>query len=366
MNLPEPLQFLDRTRLRKDGREFIYFGGCDYLGLAEHPEIAAAVRCGLDDFGFNVSASRVTTGNHPVYAQLEQETGKFFGAESAVIFSSGYLSNLAVAQSLEGEFSHALMDERAHVSLADAAPFLGCPILRFRHRSVKSFAEALSRCGEASRPILLTDGMFAHDGSTAPLAEYLALLPADGLVLLDDAHGAGVLGEHGRGTPEWAGTGRERIIQTITFSKAFGAYGGAALASREICGRIVARSRAFAGNTPPPLPIATAARAGLRLVEREKERRHQLDQKAGLVKQLLRNAAPFENPTPGPVIGVAPRTTADSKRISQALITHEIWPPLVCYPGGPAEGSFRFALSSEHTQGQLESLVSALQKCFNT
>jgi 8-amino-7-oxononanoate synthase len=328
--------------------------------------LVAAVQSGVAQFGFNVSASRVTTGNHQVYERLEAETAKFLGAEAAVIFSSGYLSDLAVAQALSGEFSHVLMDERAHVSLADAALFLGCPVLCFRHHSVESVREAVERCGEGARPILLTDGMFPHDGSVAPLADYLSVLPPDGMVLVDDAHGAGVLGENGRGTPEWAGTGRERIIQTITFSKAFGAYGGAALGSREFCERVPAASQAFAGNTPPPLPVACAALAGLRLAEFEKERRQRLQANARFVKEALQNASGFRHATPGPILGVTPCRSADSKRISGVLRDYGIWPPLVRYPGGPADGSFRFALSSEHTSAQLESLIAALLECANT
>src|SRR4029077_10374100 len=124
-------------------------------------------------------------------------------------------TNLVVAQALAGNFSHALIDERSHPSLSDAARFLDCPILQFRHADVEAMAHAVSRCGPGTKLILLTDGVFSHDGSAAPLKEYLKKLPSDAVILVDDAHGAGVLGKKGRGAVEHVGIGRGRIIQTI-------------------------------------------------------------------------------------------------------------------------------------------------------
>jgi 7-keto-8-aminopelargonate synthetase-like enzyme len=116
------------------------------------------------------------------------------------------------------------MDERAHTALKDAALFLNCPVLMFKHRDVASFGAALARCGVGARPLVLTDGMFSHDGSVAPLSEYLKLLPRDGLLLVDDAHGAGVLGNTGGGAVELDGMSRQRVVQCVTLSKAFGIW----------------------------------------------------------------------------------------------------------------------------------------------
>ena len=127
------------------------------------------------------------------------------------------------------------MDERAHPALLDAANQLNCPVLKFKHRDADDFARAVARCGRGARPMALTDGMFSHDGSVAPLRAYLKILPRDGLLLVDDAHGAGVLGKTGKGTPEFEKVSRRQIIQCITLSKAFGVYGGAVLA-RANCG----------------------------------------------------------------------------------------------------------------------------------
>ena len=194
MSLAEPLQQTGRTFVRHRGRKLIYFGGCDYFRLASHPEVLRALHEGAEQFGLNVAASRSTTGNHRLFGALEKALAKFFGVERAALLSNGYATNLAVAQTFAGEFTHALLDERSHGSPRDAVLLLGCPVATFRHRDPKDFSRVLKSCGRKARPFVLTDGMFSHDGSLAPLREYLAALPSRGLLLVDDAHGAGTLG----------------------------------------------------------------------------------------------------------------------------------------------------------------------------
>src|SRR5438477_81335 len=192
MTEPEPLQQVNRTCVRYRNRTLAYFSGCDYFRLASHPKVIAALQTGVRKYGLNVAASRLTTGNHRLYGELEEQLADFFQAQTAILVSTGYLANLVAAQSLAGNFSHVLIDERSHPSLSDAARFLDCPILQFRHADGEDVAQAVSRCGPGAKIILLTDGMFSHDGSAAPLKEYLRELPNDAVMLVDDAHGAGV------------------------------------------------------------------------------------------------------------------------------------------------------------------------------
>ena len=241
--LAEPLQQIDRTHVLHRGRKLSYFAGCDYFRLSSHPEVLRALREGLDRFGLNVAASRKTTGNHALYGQLEQKLAEFFGVEAAVLISNGYMTNLAVAQALAGEFTHALIDERAHGSLLDAAKLLDCPVRTFKHRDPASAANAAREVGRKAKLVLLTDGLFSHSGEMAPLDQYLQLLPANTTLLVDDAHGVGTLGKTGRGTAEFLGVPGRRLIRTITLSKAFGVYGGAVIGSYAVRKKIVARSR---------------------------------------------------------------------------------------------------------------------------
>ena len=358
--MAEPLQQIDRTHVLHRGRRLSYFAGCDYFRLSSHPEILRARREGLDRFGLNVAASRKTTGNHALYGQLEEKLAEFFGVEAAVLISNGYMTNLAVAQALAGEFTHALIDERSHGSLFDAAKLLDCPVRPFKHRDPASAAKAACRAGRKAKLVLLTDGLFSHSGEVAPLNQYLQLLPANTTLLVDDAHGVGTLGRTGRGTAEFLGVPGRRLIRTITLSKAFGVYGGAVTGSHAVRKKIVARSRLFVGNTPLPLPIAAAALASLEVLRRDLRLRRRLVFNTSYVKAALREAGLPINDGPGPIIPFIPRNDREAARLKKKLLTAGIHPPLINYLGGPADGYFRFAISSEHTPEQLDGLVAVL------
>ena len=365
MTALEPLQQIGRSRVRWRGRELVYFSGCDYFRLAEHPAVLKATTDGLKKFGLNVAASRLTTGHHQLYETLEQELAAFFGAPDALLISSGYLTGTIVAQALAGTFSHALLDSRVHPALLDAAAQLDCPILKFGHRDTADFARTVGRCGKGARPIVLTDGMFSHDGSAAPLKAYLKCLPRDGIILVDDAHGAGVLGKKGRGTPEHENVSRRRIIQCITLSKAFGVFGGAILGSRALREKIFQHSRSFVGSTPLPLPLANAALTSLKIFRsRGADLRQRLNRNADYAKAALASGGSKMPAMPGPIIPVHTQGESDSVALKKHLLAAEILPPFLKYPGGDANGYFRFVISSEHTRAQLDALVNALRS-FN-
>lgn len=360
----EPLRQIDRTYVIHRGRKLIYFAGCDYFRLASHPDVLRAVQEGLGEHGLNVAASRKTTGNHPLYQELEAELARFFAAESALAVSTGYITNSAVLQALAGEFQHALIDERAHASLLDAAAHLGVPITTFEHRNPdaakRAAAYVTKRAGKRPKILLLTDGLFSHSGEAAPLDDYLQQLPDSVSLLVDDAHGAGTLGRSGRGTAEHLGLKPQpRLLQTVTLSKAFGVYGGAILGPESLRQKIISRSRIFAGSTPLPLPLVAGVRAAVRILRGSSGLRRRLVSNAGFVKAAIREAGIRVNEGPGPIIPVHPRSAREATTLSNALLAAGVHPPFIQYPGGPKDGYFRFAISSEHTAGQLDALVSA-------
>jgi len=344
----EPLQQIDRTYVLWRGRKLSYFAGCDYLRLSSHPFVLKAATKALASVGLNVSASRKTTGNHSVYGGLEAATRRFFNAECAIISSTGYFTNTIASQGLRGLIDRIFIDERAHSSLRDAALYLGCPMVSFAHRDPSDLAKKIGRRG-MKQGAILTDGMFAHDGSLAPLAAYRQIMGPDALLWVDDAHAGGVVGKHGRGTIEDAGLNRENSLQTITFSKAFGTYGGAILCSQKLGAIITEKSPAVGGNTPTPLPLASATIAALKLC----------DQK--LRNKLAVNIRSFwtrlELPAPYPLSPIVAALPENSGALRRKLLAAGIYPPLIKYPGGPAQGYFRFALSSEHSPRQINALA---------
>ncbi len=359
MTEPEPLEFVGTNEVRFQNRTLLYFSGCDYFRLARDPRLAAAAKKSLAAFGLNVAASRITTGNHQIYARLEKELATFFDAESALIFPNGYLAPLAAASALAGEFSHALIDESAHAALFDAARMLACPVKKFRHRDAADLKKTLSKCGGNVRPLLLTDGVFSQDGAVAPLRDYLKILPRAVKILVDDAYGAGILGATGKGTLEFENVSRRRVIQCATLSKAFGSYGGVVLSSWALRKKIIARSRAFAGTTPLPPPLAGAALAAVKILAAEPARRKRLFQNVAFVRQQLRAAGWDIAETPGAIVRLPVLPAARERELKKRLLAAGIYPPYLRY-GNMAHGTFRFIISSEHTSTHLEKLCAVV------
>ena len=360
--LAPPLQQLDRTSVLHRGRKLVYFGGCDYFRLASHPKVLQALHEGVDKFGLNAAASRLTTGNHVLFGKLEKGIASFFGVESAVLLSNGYATNLAFAQTFADDFTHALMDERSHGSPRDAVRMLNCRVLHFRHRDANDLRSKLASCGRAARLLVITDGMFSHDGCIAPLREYLDVLPKRATLLLDDAHGAGTLGRRGRGTPEVCGVRDSRVVQTISLSKAFGVYGGAVLGTAKVIEAIQNRSRISGGNTPPPLPLVNATLASLKVLKSDPSLRLRLTANIARIKGTLRKVELPITDNASPIVSLIPRDATHAARISGALRRAGIFPSLIRYAGSPPPGYFRFAISSEHTRSQLDLLAAALSK----
>ncbi len=272
----------------------------------------------------------------------------------------GYLAPIAAAQALAGEFTHAFADEFAHGALVDAARMLNCPVKKFRHRDAADLKKLLLKYSQNARPIVLTDGLFAHDGSVAPLREYLKILPARGMILVDDAHGAGVLGATGKGSLEHEGVSRQRIIQCATLSKAFGVYGGVVLASRALREKILGRSRSFIGTTPLPPPLAGAALASLKILQNEPIRRKKLFRNLSYVRTKLCAAGWEISEMPGPIIRLPAINGQAVNDLKKRLLAAGIYPPFLKYSDASAQGIFRFVIASEHKRVHLDKLIAVL------
>jgi 7-keto-8-aminopelargonate synthetase-like enzyme len=356
---PEPLSWIGKNEVRWRDRRLVYFSGCDYFRLARDRQVAAAMQSALKHHGLNVAASRVTTGNHSIYHTLESALAKFFGAGAALLLPDGYLAPLAVTQALGNEYTHVLVDELAHGALRDAACLAGCPVEFFKHRDSGDLARLIRQCGKKSRPLILTDGLFAHDGSVAPLRSYLKILPSRGLILVDDAHGGGVLGKNGQGPLEHENVGRGRIIQCLTLSKAFGVFGGVVLASPALRQKIVSRSWIFKGTTPLPPPLAGAALMSLKILRDEPQRRRRLEENTLRLRASLRAAGWPMADRPGPIVRLPPLSASAAGLLKKRLLAANIFPPFINY-GPAAPGAFRFVVSSEHTRPDLERVARVL------
>jgi len=321
--------------------------------------VARAVR----EIGLSVASSRTGTGNHPVYLRLEGALAKFFRFPSAVLVSGGYSGPLVAAQALEGLVTHVLGDARAHGCLKDAAAILGVHLLSFQHDDPDALGAAIQRCGRRSRVAVFTEGLSAHEGTIAPLREYLERLPANGVLLVDDAHGTGILGRRGRGSLEHLGLRDSRIILATTLSKALGCYGGAVLGPRWFRERVLCQSRIYGSSTALPLPFAAAGLVALDMIHHEGVAlRARLCENTRIVKEAFRASHPDWLNRPGPMFAVAPGTVAAQESLRRRLLRAGIYPALIRYASGPADRFFRFAISTAHTHAQLVELRDLLLK----
>jgi 7-keto-8-aminopelargonate synthetase-like enzyme len=342
----------------------LYFGGSDYLRLSWHPEVRRAMAEAVERQGPSACASRMTTGNVPVYGRLEEALAGFFGVRSATLTSSGYLAPLVVVQALAGDYTEVLLDERAHACLVDAARWTGLPVRTFRHRDPADLERGRRGCGRGARVLVLTDGLFTHSGEVAPLAEYLERLSPSDTLVVDDAHGLAVLGEEGRGSCEWSGVDLQRCVVTGTLSKGVGVYGGVVLGKASVRRAILERSGIFTGNTALPPPCASGVLAALGVLDREgRERRQRLRRNSTWLRERLREDGYAVADGPGPMVSVATRTAAEARRWCARLRLAGVHPPWIRYPNGPAPEFFRFALSSEHTEEQVARLAEVLHEC---
>jgi 7-keto-8-aminopelargonate synthetase-like enzyme len=360
-----------------DGRRYLYFGGTSYLGLAGRPEVIEAACEATRRFGVHTATSRAGFGTNPATVAVERLAAEFFGREEAFYFISGYVGSHVLVQSLAGRFDAVLIDESSHFSVREAARLAGGPIVPFRHRDPDDLQRQLRQHGSAGRrPLVMTDGVFPMTGAVAPVDEYLRVLDRCGTasLVIDDAHGIGVLGEHGRGTLEhfelWesginaetsaAGTGR---YVCGTLSKAMGGFGGIVPGSREFVQAARGASHYFDGASAPPSPAAGATAKAIEIVRREPQLRDQLRKNASHIRAGLRSLGLTVDEWPTPIIGLAVGNAENMRRIHRELKSAEILVPyFAAYSGTGPEGMLRIAVFATHTLEMLDRLLSELQR----
>jgi glycine C-acetyltransferase/8-amino-7-oxononanoate synthase len=350
--------------MTRDGygrKDLVYFGGCDYFRLSGHPAVVQAIHEGLDEFGLNVAASRITTGNHALYGILEKRICEFFKAPDAVLVSSGYLANLVAAQGLSEDFQNSIMDRGAHTSLVDGSTLISphSPLF-YNHLDCHDLKSLLPVERKSESFVLLTDSVFSITGEVAPISDLLEILPEHSMMLLDESHGVGVMGETGRGVFENPLGSDERVIRSITFSKAFGVYGGAVVGARKWIRKMRENSRIYSGNTPLPLPIVCGILKSLELLDRSADFLIRLRKNIRKVQNSLKDCGFRFNREPVPILSLKPKDEAEAGSFHESLLNHGVYPTQVRYPSPRDTPVFRFALSSEHSPEHLEALVQSV------
>jgi 8-amino-7-oxononanoate synthase len=354
----------ERVLLMQDGGALIDFSSNDYLGLARHPALVHAMSDCAARTGAGSGASHLITGHGAEHAQLEEELAAFTGRERSLLFSSGYMANLAVLSALVGRGERVLLDRLSHASLIDGARLAGAQLHRYGHADAHS-AERLAAADPVHTALIGTDGVFSMDGDLAPVPELARAAQAQNAwLLVDDAHGLGVIGASGRGTLEHFNLGVAEVPVLIgTLGKAFGSYGAFVAGPGELIEFLIQKARTYIYTTALPQPLAAASRAALTLIRTESWRRERLLAHIAHFRQLaaaagvpLMNSATPIQPVP---IGSAAAALAVQRELEAAgLCVMAIRPPTV--PAGSAR--LRVTLSAAHTPAQLEQLVGELAR----
>jgi 8-amino-7-oxononanoate synthase len=344
----------DGIWVERDGRRLLSFSCNDYLNLTQHPAVKQAAMEALKLYGAGSGASRLVTGNHPLYAALEARLAHIKQTEAAVVFGSGYLANAGIIPVLIGRDGLVLLDELSHACLYAGAQLSRGKVMTFRHNDVAHSRELLARHrGEHDHAMLITDGVFSMDGDLSPLADLLALTNEhDAWLMSDDAHGLGVVGG-GRGS-SFIGNAHIAIpLQMGTLSKAVGAYGGYLCASEPVIDLMRNRARTLIYSTGLPPAIVAAAIAALDVIEREPGYATLPVQKA---KDFTRAAGLPEAQSPiVPVIIGDEQATLDASNMlmDEGFLGVAIRPPTV--PAGTAR--LRLTFTAQHPDDQITRLA---------
>ncbi|TPQ29650.1 8-amino-7-oxononanoate synthase [Methylomonas koyamae] len=349
------------VELQVEGCRLLNFCSNDYLGLANHPDVVEAFKAGADRYGCGSGAAHLICGHSSAHHALEEELAAFTGRERALLFSTGYMANLGAISALVGRGDSVFEDRLNHASLLDGGLLAGARFQRYRHADTDELRAKLDRA--QGRALIVSDGVFSMDGDLAPLPDLARLAEAyQAGLLVDDAHGFGVLGRNGGGVVEHFGLSAEQVpILVGTLGKAFGTFGAFVAGSAELIEYLIQKARTYVYTTALPPAVAEATRVGLRLLQTESWRREQLQAlighfRRGAEQQGLRlmESATAIQPL---LVGDSGRALAASRELAElGFWVGAIRPPTV--PAGSAR--LRITFTAHHSLQQVDALLTAL------
>jgi len=348
--------------LVREGRRLLDFASNDYLGLAQHPDVIAALRAAAAEHGCGSTAAHLVSGHHHLHVALEEAVADWLGQPRALLFGSGYLANLGVLQALLEEGDLCLQDRLNHACLLDGARLSGALLKRYPHADAAAAARQLRSVPDRAA-LIATDGVFSMDGDLAPLVELATLARAErALLYVDDAHGIGVLGPQGRGSAAALGLAADAIpLQLVTLGKALGGYGALVVGSDALVEAVLQGARSYLFSTALPPALAAAALVAAQLARHDPAPRQRLDASfarfSRAARQLGLPLLPSSTPIQPILLGDNARTLHASAALAErGFLVPAIRPPTV--PAGRAR--LRVTLSAVHEEAQIDALLEAL------
>jgi 8-amino-7-oxononanoate synthase len=351
------------VQLNADGRELLNFCSNDYLGLANHPKVVGAFKNAADRYGVGSGSAHLICGHSEAHHVLEEELAEFTGRERALLFSTGYMANLGAIAALAERGDTVLEDRLNHASLIDGGLISGASFKRYRHADLEHVSNLIDAA--SGKKLIATDGVFSMDGDLAPLPALAQLAQErDAWLLVDDAHGLGVLGETGGGALEHFGLDHTDVPVLVgTLGKAFGTFGAFVAGSESLVELLIQKARTYIYTTALPPAVAEATRASLRLVRAESWRRDKLKHLTERFRQGANQIGLELMPSPSPIqpilIGDSRKATDLSEALLDAgMLIGAIRPPTV----PPGSARLRVTLSAAHEEAQVDRLLNELDR----
>ena len=355
-------------RMQVDGREVIVLCSSNYLGLANHPRLKTAAIEATDRLGVCSAASRLIAGNNELYRMLEERLAAFKGRGAALVYSTGYMANLGVISALVKEGDVVYTDALSHASIIDGCRLSRAAVKIFPHNDLDALKDLLKSDKGFRRKLIVVDGVYSMEGDLAPLPDLTKLAKSyDALLMLDDAHGTGVLGEEGGGTSEHFGLkGPDAVdIEIGTLGKALGSFGAYVVGSRDLREYLINRSRSFIFTCALAPSALAAAIAALEVLQQEPDHRQQLWANVRHFREGLCRLGLSTEPS---VTHILPVMTYERQRTMElcerllelGIFCQGIRPPTV----PPGTCRLRFTVTAEHTRADLDQALGAIEKSF--
>ena len=346
------------------GKPIILMASNDYLGLATHPALKQAAIEATERFGVGSGASRLISGTLPPHDELERTLADFKHAESALIFSSGYSANIGLIPALIDASGLILADRLCHASLIDGSRLSGAEFRVFRHGDMQQLQSLLDRRSAGRETLVVTEGIFSMDGDAAPLREMADLAERYGArLLVDDAHGTGVMGHTGRGTLEHCGVESRIPFHMGTLGKALGTSGAYVVGPTGLIQYLINRARPMMFSTAPPPATAAAATAAIHVLRSEPQRLARLWNNQRYFVERLRTLKFCLTPTVSPIIPVMIGNAEKTEAFARRLLELGVYAPAIRPPTVPKNTSrIRTTVTAEHSREQLDQVLTAFAK----
>ena len=350
-------RILSPTEAIIDGRKTLLAGTNNYLGLTLYPECIAAGQKALADFGTGTTGSRMASGSYTLHGALEAELAEFYGLAHGLVFSTGYAANLGTLAALCGAGDNIMLDADAHASLYDGCQLTGAEIFRFRHNDANDLDKRLRRLGErCGRTLVVVEGIYSMLGDRAPLADIVAVKDRHGaLLMVDEAHSLGVLGEHGRGQVEADGVLSQADFIVGTFSKSLGATGGFCVSNHAELTLFRYTSRPFIFTAAPCPSVVATTRAALHCLRTRPQLRERLWENARRLYAAIKSIGYTVGPEVSPVVAIRVTAREQALALWHAEMEQGVYTNLVLPPATPDGGSLlRCSVSAAHSPRQID------------